>query len=244
MKSLPGILAIALLIASAQAQTPAPAPKGAPSPTPTPRTGKFVPLGYHVPKNATPSPRQDGDAGSRGWGVTMPSLYVLAPNHTGLTTRGQPSLFWYQTGPASTRIEITIIEPGRPRPVLRVGADKADQGGIHRVLLARYNVTLAPGVLYRWTVALSPDPANRSRDIIASDTIRRIEPDTQLKAALAGSKGLGTAAVYANNGIWYDALEAVSNEIDDAQRNRDIRFLRSSLLEQAGLRKAAAFERQ
>ena len=174
----------------------------------------------------------------------MPSLYVLAPNHTGLTTRGQPSLFWYQTGPASTRIEITIVEPGKPKPVLRVGADKADQGGIHRILLARYNVTLTPGVLYKWTVALSPDPANRSRDIVASDTIRRIEPDTQLKAALAGSKGLGAAAVYASNGIWYDALEAVTDEIDAAQKNKEIRLVRAAFLEQVGLKKAAASERQ
>jgi hypothetical protein len=243
MKSLPGILTIALLMVCARAQTPTPAPKHTPAP-PAQHPVKFVPLGYHVPGNASPSPRQDGDAGSRGWGATMPSLYVLAPNHTGLTTHGQPSLFWYQTGPASTRIEITIVELGRPKPVLRVGADKADQGGIHRIPLARYNVTLTPGVLYKWTVALSPDPANRSRDIIASDTIRRIEPDTQLKASLAGSKGLGAATVYASNGIWYDALEAITNELDAAPKNKDIRFLRASLLEQAGLKSAAVAERK
>ena len=243
MNSLPSTLIIALLLGSAQAQTATPIPKAAPSPTPAPKPGKFVSLSYPVRDHGSPSTRQDGDAGSRGWGVTVPSVYVLAPNHTGLTTRGQPSLFWYQSGPASTRIEITITEPGRHKPLLRVGADKADQGGIHRIPLARYNITLTPGVLYQWAVALSPDPANRSRDVVALDTIRRIEPDAQLKAALAGSKGLGTAAVYANNGIWYDALEAVSNEIDAAQRNKEIRLLRASLLDQAGLRKAAAVDR-
>jgi hypothetical protein len=92
-------------------------------------------------------------------------------------------------------------------------------------------------------VALSPDPANRFRDVVASDTISRAEPDKPLKAALAGNKGLGTAAVYASNGIWYDALEAVTNEIDVAQRNKDVHFLRASFLEQAGLKKAAASER-
>ena len=91
----------------------------------------------------------------------MPSLYVLAPNHTGLTTRGQPSLFWYQSGPASTRIELTIIEPKKPKVVLRVAADKAEQGGIHRLPLERYNVTLAPGVVYKWTVALMRFPGGR-----------------------------------------------------------------------------------
>jgi len=245
MKSLPGIFAIALLSASADAQAPAQPPTSTPiPPPPAQQTRKFVPLKYHPPKNAVAAPRKDGDAGSRGWSVNLPSIYVLAPNHTGLTTRGQPSLFWYQSGPASTRIELTLSEPKNPKPLLRVGADKADPGGIHRLSLGRYNVKLAPGVLYKWTVALIPDPNNRSRDLVASDTIQRIEPDAQLKAAVAGSKGLGTAAVYASSGIWYDALEAISDEMNAAPKDRDIRMQRASLLEQAGLREAAAAERK
>ena len=244
MKSLPGILTIALLLASAHGQTPAQPPNSTPIPMPAQRSGKRVSLPYTPPKNAITVPRKDGDAGSRGWTAGLPSLYVLAPNHTGLTTRGQPSLFWYQSGPARTRIELTIIEPKKPKPLLRVGADKAEQAGVHRLVLARYNVTLAPGILYKWTVSLIPDPANRSQDIIARDTILRIEPDAQLKAALAGSKGQDTAAAYAGNGIWYDALETITNEIDAAPKNKDVRLLRASLLEQAGLKKVAASERQ
>ncbi len=244
MKSFLGTLTIALLAASAQAQSPAPPAKSTPSPTPAQRPGKHIPLTYKAPDNAVTAPRKDVDAGSRGWNSTMPSLYVLAPNHTGLTTRGQPSLFWYQSGPSSTRIEVTIIEPGKAKPVLRVGADKADQPGIHRLVLSRYNVILTPGVVYKWTVALVPDPANRSQDVIASDTIRRVEPDTRLTAAMAGADGLDKAAHYAGKGIWYDALETVTNEIDAAPKDKEIRRLRASLLEQAGLKLAAASDRK
>ena len=174
----------------------------------------------------------------------MPSLYVLAPDHTGFTTSGHPSLFWYQSGPAGMRIEVTIIEPHKPGWLLRVAAEKAEQGGIHRLVLERYHVVLAPGVLYKWTVALVPDPANRSQDVIASDTIQRVEPGAPLSAALAGSRGLEKAAAYAGNGFWYDALEAVTNEIDAAPKDKDLRLLRASLLDQANLKAAAAFERK
>ena len=249
MKSSPVILMIALLMASAHGQTTAQPPKSAPRPTPGQAPVKREVLSYKVPKDAVAAPRKDGDAGSRGWTEMLPSLYVLAPNHTGLTTRGQPSLFWYQTGPARMRIEVTIIEPTKPKPImpkpiLRVGADKAEQGGIHRIRLDRYNVTLAPGVVYRWTVSLIPDPNNRSQDIIASDTIQRIEPDAQLKAALAGSKGTYTAAVYASHGIWYDALEAVTDGIDGSPADKDLRLQRSALIEQVGLKKATSSERK
>ena len=244
MKFFPSILILALLIASTQAQTSAPPPKNTPSPTPAQRTGKRSPLTYKVPTKAIAGTRHDVDAGSRGWSAQMPSIYVLAPDHTGLTASEQPSLFWYQSGPAGMRIEVTIIEPGKPKWLLRVGADKADQGGIHRLTLKRYGVTLVPGVLYKWTVALVPDLANRSRDVIASDTIQRVEPDARFTAALAGAKGLDKAAIYAGRGIWYDALETVTDEIDAAPKDKDIRFLRVSLLEQAGLKIAASSERK
>jgi len=257
MKIFPGMVLIALLTAFAQAQTPAPPANAASTPGPaqtpagTPKGGgegaaqtKHVRLKYTPPKNAVAGSRVDGDGGSRGGGPRQPSLYVLAPNHTALTTRAQPSLFWYQSGPASTRFELTVVEPKKPKPLLKVEADKADQPGIHRLLLARYNITLTPGVLYKWTIALVPDQANRSQDVIASGTIQRAEPDAQLTAASADAQGLDKAALYAGKGFWYDALEAVTDEINASPKNREIRLQRAALLEQAGLKEAAASERK
>jgi len=257
MKPLPGIVIIALLTASPQAQTPTPPAKGAPDATPaqTPATpakpgsdaaspAKHARLKYTPPKDAVSGSRVDGDGGSRGGGGNQPSLYVLAPNHTALTTRAQPSLFWYQSGPANTRFELTVVEPKKAKPLLKVGADKADQPGIHRLLLGKYNVTLTPGVTYRWTIALVPDRANRSQDLIASGTIQRTEPDAQFVSALAGAQGLDKASLFAGKGFWYDALEVVTNEIDAAPKDKSLRLQRAALLDQAGLKDAAASDRK
>src|SRR5579871_2422271 len=105
------IVTVVFLAASARAQTPAapttPAPAGTPTPEQKPAaaaatpaatestpTAKHVRLKYAPPKIAVAGTRVDGDGGSRGSRDKLPSLYVLAPNHTGLTTREQPSLFW------------------------------------------------------------------------------------------------------------------------------------------------------
>ena len=93
-------------------------------------------------------------------------------------------------------------------------------------------------------IAWVPDPANRSQDVIASGSIQRIAPDAKLTAALAEAKGLDKAAAYAEGGIWYDALEALTNEIDAAPKDKDLRAQRAALLEQAGLKDAAAGERK
>jgi hypothetical protein len=191
-----------------------------------------------------PGTRIDGTGGSRGGGVKVPSLYVLAPNHTGLTTSAQPSLFWYQTGPANLRLELTLVEPGKPKPLLRVGIDKAGTAGIHRFPLSKHNVNLEPGILYKWSVALVPDPANRSQEVIAMGTIQRTEPNSELTAALASAQGLEKAAVFASKGIWYDALETVTNQIDAAPNDKSVRLQRAKLLDEAGLKDAAASDRK
>lgn len=237
MKTLPLIIAAAFLATHASAQTAAePAKPAAPA-------KKRSLFDYTPPKNVTTGTRIDGDGGSRGKGEKLPSLYVLAPNHTALTTREQPSLFWYQTAAANTHFELTLTEPKNPKPLLKVATDKAD-GGIHRVSLAKHGVSLKPGVAYKWTVAWVPDAANRSQDVIASGSIQRIEPEAKLTAALADAKGLEKAAVYAQHGIWYEALETVSNEIDAAPKNKELHAQRAALLDQAGLKEAAAAERR
>jgi hypothetical protein len=262
MKILSCLLPITLFTASALAQTPAPTAKSTPAPIPAPTPAgigkaggaptppakriplKYIPLEYTPPKNALAGSRIDGDGGSRGSGAKQPSLYVLAPNHVGLTTRAQPCLFWYQTGPATTRFDLTVVEPKKPKPLLRVGTDKVEQPGIHRILLSKYNVTLTPGIIYRWSIALVPDPASRSQDIIASGTIQHAEPDAPVTTALASAQGEDKAALYAGKGFWYDALEAVTNQIDTAPKNRELRLQRAGLLEQAGLKDAATSERK
>lgn len=237
MKTLPLIIAAAFLATHASAQTAAEPAK------PAPPAKKRSLFDYTPPKNVTTGTRIDGDGGSRGKGEKLPSLYVLAPNHTALTTREQPSLFWYQTAAANTHFELTLTEPKNPKPLLKVATDKAD-GGIHRVSLAKHGVSLKPGVAYKWTVAWVPDAANRSQDVIASGSIQRIEPEAKLTAALADAKGLDKAAVYAQHGIWYEALETVSNEIDAAPKNKELHAQRAALLDQAGLKEAAAAERR
>ena len=245
MKILSLILTTSIVIAQTHAQpTIEPATQPAKPADPATPPAKRPLLKYTSPRSAVSGTRIDGDGASRGDGSQLPALYVLAPNHTAFTTLGQPSLFWYQSGPASTRFEFTLIEPKKATPVLRGGSDKADQPGIHRISLARNGVTLKSGVLYKWSVALVPDPANRSRDVIASGIIQRIEPDASLTAALAGAEGLDKAAIYAGKGFWYDALEAVTNEIDASPKNKDLYRQRAALLEQAGLKDAAAAERR
>lgn len=189
---------------------------------------------YKPPLRGAPGGRVGG--GTRGAsGRDIFVLSVLVPDHTGLTMREQPSLFWFISTETSLPIELTIVDPNATAPLLETRIASPVKRGVHRVRLADYGVRLAPGVAYQWSVAVMPDAARRSRDILASGTIERVEPAGELRPKVTGARKEDLMSVYAEAGIWYDALEAVSDLIESAPRDATLRRYRAALLAQAGL---------
>lgn len=195
---------------------------------------------YKPPAGATEVVRVDGTV--RGGGDSMPSLYLLAPEHVGLTTREQPSIFWFQSKPVKTRIELTLVQDKRLVPVCEIHLDEVPRAGIQRLRLADYGVRLAVGIEYRCTVALVVDESSRSRDIVASSIIKRVEPFPTLKARLAAAAFAEKPFIYASEGIWFDSIEELAELIETGPDPRRFHRQRSALLEQVKLADAAAHE--
>ncbi len=222
------IVTMSLLGQWAVAQQPAPS-VGTPVPN-TPSVKKVLPslrgkLNYKSIGLGAPAGRVD--AGSRGDGNEVASLYVLAPEHVGLTTHSQPTLFWFQTAPAKLPFEISILKPNDPTPVLRVRRPVAAASGFQHLDLAAQGVSLAPGVDYQWVVALVRDPQSRSRDIVSSGWIRHVG-----KKEVPRSAG---PAAYAESGIWYDTVSALFDQIAAHPHDAQLAADRRDLFTQVGL---------
>jgi hypothetical protein len=223
-----GTFVAAMLLPATAEDTP-------PSPQPPPQQ-----VIYRPAAKSAPSVRVTG--GSRGSGDATITLDVLAPDETGLTTQEQPSLFWFQSKPAAAKFELTLLEENKVKPLLQIKFDRSANAGIQRLKLSDHNVKLAPNVEYQWVVALVTDPDNRSSDLVASGVIKRIEPSAELKAKLAGADPAARPGIYAEAGIWHDALTALTELIDAQPGNKALRQTRADLLAQVGLKAAAASE--
>jgi hypothetical protein len=189
---------------------------------------------YNPPKRGAPAGRVGG--GTRGG--TQRDVFVLsvlAPDHSGFTTNEQPSLYWYISNSTSLPIELTLMDPQGIQPILETRLPPPIKAGIQRVGLADYNIHLAPGAAYRWFVTVVPDADRRSKDILAGGAIERVDLQEELKAKLAKAKSNETPFVYAEAGLWYDALKAISDLIDAAPQNQELRNQRTALLKQVGL---------
>lgn len=188
---------------------------------------------YKPPLRGAPRGRIGG--GTRGTGADSLALSVLAPDHSGLTTHEQPSLYWVISNSTVLAVEVTLMDPRVAEPLLETRIPGPIQAGLHRVRLDDYGVKLEPGVSYRWYVAVIPDAGRRSKDILAGGMIERVEPAAELRERLARAQPEELASIYAEAGFWYDALAASSEAIEHSPEKEGLRQQRAALLSQVGL---------
>jgi hypothetical protein len=199
-----------------------------------------TPVVYKPPLRGAPGGRvgggtRGGDARSNGADRAVFMLSVLAPDHTGLTISEQPSLYWYISSASRSPVEVTVVDPRETQPLLRVRLSSPLQAGVHRIRFADHGIRLEPDITYRWYVAVVPDANRRAKDFLTGGAIQRVASPEELQARLATAGATETPSIYAEAGLWYDALAAVSALIDDAPDDSSPRRMRAALLEQVGL---------
>lgn len=202
---------------------------------------------YKPPFRGAPVSRVGG--GIRGPGDNKPSLYVLAPDHTGFTLIEQPDLYWYISKAAEDPIEIIINDETRVEPMLEVRLKPPIEAGLHRIQLGKRGMRLMPGTTYEWFVSLVTDSEDPSQEVVAGGTIERAAPASPLKksaeaaiqnAASADAKWRG----YAASGIWYDAVATIVSHMNQRPTDKALRALFADLLDDVELSEPAAYFRQ
>ena len=188
---------------------------------------------YTPPMRGAPGGRVGG--GTRGVQREVFLVSALAPNHSGFTTSEQPSLYWFISSSTSLPVELTVMDPQGVKPILETRLPAPATAGVHRIRLADYNIRLAPGAAYRWFVSVVPDADRRSKDIMAGGAIERVEVPEGLKAKVAQAAKSDLPSIYAEAGMWYDTVAAISDLIEAAPQDQALRQQRTALLAQVGL---------
>ena len=188
---------------------------------------------YKPPLRGAPGGRVGG--GTRGTGREAFVLSVLAPPHTGLTTNEQPVLYWFISSPSSHPVELTLVDPQKTDPLIELKIQPPVAAGVHRVRLAEHGVRLEPTVAYQWYVAVMPDTGRRSKDILAGASLERVTMPPDLVSKLSQAAKADRPAVYAGEGIWYDAIASLNELIDEAPQNAALKAQRAALLREVGL---------
>jgi hypothetical protein len=198
-------------------------------------------LEYRPPMRGAPTRRIGGSTRGNAGAQDLLTA-VLAPEDVGLTTAAQPALYWFASRPIRQPVEVVVISNDRIDPVLEVRHDAGAPDGINRIALADHGVMLAVDGAYRWSVAVVHDPDRRSRDLVTTGSLRRVAPPPSLAARLASTPLSEHPRIYAEAGLWYDAVEALAALVASAPDPAVWRQRRAALMQQVGLDDVARFD--
>lgn len=205
---------------------------------------------YKPPRR--PGPKRTNGTGSRGCqGKLATEMMPLVPDgHIGTTTAGHPTFFWYM--PTATPVRFALVEPGVPKPIVNQLVE-IPTAGIAQFKLPDNKPDLQSGKEYRWSLTMVCPNLNRSSaPPYVQSWIARISPDPALAQQLAalpkGQPATETlrqqAQIYAQAGLWFDALTAISAAHTTNMKDLSLLEERFSLLEQVNLTQVIQQERQ
>ena len=184
--------------------------------------------------NDAPNSQGTGVAATRG---TCPSLAddteekadlgnltALAPyTHVGHSASINPTFTWYVSDREPYPIKFTLYELGlsdnsQDKATKIYEVELKNTSGIMTHSLPTKQANLTPGKTYLWRVTVVCNRAMPSENIMVSNRITIVETDptitTQINAASDRSK---RAKIYAQAGLWYDAIAEVATAQNDLQ---------------------------
>jgi hypothetical protein len=170
--------------------------------------------------------------GSRGCSVTGDrptdqALTALVPETTmGLTVESYPTFFWYLPPTSATGVEFVLMDEKGEKVIYETTFQTKGDAGVVSLSLPE-NASLPPLALndnYRWYFSIICNPEDRAADVYVQGWIRRVEATAKLREQLqAATSDLERVQVYAQNGIWHEAIAMLANLRRTNPNNSDIR---------------------
>jgi hypothetical protein len=230
------VIAAVILIAATVGTPPLALPAEAIAPSPTMESQTLpelsdptLPVYKPPPKVKYPRARVGGV--TRGSLGKDPMVVALVPDHVALTSHSKPTLYWYISQITSLPIIFTLLEDESVRPILEAPLAPPKQAGIQVIRLKEYGVELKEGVTYRWFVSVQRNPESPSQDIVTGGMIERVSFVEKLTLQLSAEEGL-----------WYDAMMIVCDQIEASPEDKRLRRQRAALLVQIGLKEIAELD--
>ncbi|WP_413163693.1 DUF928 domain-containing protein [Capilliphycus salinus ALCB114379] len=138
---------------------------------------------------------------------------AIGPSLTGLTTEANPTFYFYLPATAATE-GVFSLKDENEQDLYQTRLSVAGKTGIISVKLPSDTPALKIGQSYRWSFGLicpSQSSQQPPEVIFVTGEIRRVEADAAVSEQLQQLTPVEQAAVYAENGIWFNSVEILAN---------------------------------
>jgi Domain of Unknown Function (DUF928) len=176
-----------------------------------------------------PPPPQRGIAGNRSAAASRdkcpqvsPPLTALVPKYQerrvwGLTQMERPTFWFYvpYTNSSIVDMSFTLQDESNPAETKIVYENltisPAQKSGLMQVTLPSSIEPLATNKTYHWFLKLNMGCRSGQRPLFVDGWVQRIDMDRHLSVQIQQATPTAKVALYAENGLWYDALATLAN---------------------------------
>jgi hypothetical protein len=196
------------------------------------------------PSVGAPTGRRKGGA-SRGSCQKYEALTAIVPLVGelvwGLTVAERPTFWFFLPEPLTAEFPVEfVVQDEADNYVYKTSFRVPEtQSGVVSLFIPPTSATLESGKLYRWSFSIYCDRKKPSTSVFVQGSVQRVSLDPTLQRQLETAIPREQVALYAANGIWYDALTNLvqlrQTHPEDASLIADWK----SLLESVGLQAIA-----
>ncbi|MCL1469875.1 DUF928 domain-containing protein [Argonema antarcticum] len=185
-----------------------------------------------VPGGSRSGKKCDQDAN-----VSQPGLTPIIPdaslaNGLGLTVSENPQFFVYVPQTLAGSVEF-VLKDEEEKDLYRANLPINGKAGIVGLSLPTNTVKLEVGKNYHWYFSIICNPRNRRKDLTVDGWSRRVEMPANLVDKLKSSSERDRANLYAQNGIWHEAVSTLAEERRKAPNDSELAAEWKKLLESA-----------
>lgn len=164
-------------------------------------------LRLRLPNISAPGNRESGSTRSTTCIAPRDNLVSLVPKtNYGQTEKGYPSFYFYLPPTEASQLKLVILNDATNEFVYEGRFSIQGQAGIANVSLPNNGLQqpLEVDQRYVWYLAVICDENDPSADVVVEGYIERVASVTATEEALASE----LPAIYAEAGLWYDAVVA------------------------------------
>lgn len=215
-----------------------------------------VAVAKYRPPTKPSAPKDTGTNTTRGGSCDRTATIGLTPlvpfSHVGQTSSQHPTFVWFVPDRQSYPLQFRLFNKASRQQLYRT--QLPSQPGVMQFSLPQKQPALAIGQVYRWQVVLVCNPSTPVTNVVVAADIKVVKPATALQTQLAAAQTPQQKIdVYAESGLWYDALAAAVTVSYKAQNSTPLLELLNALAALEGqplkdwsdrLRQIEAIERQ
>ncbi|HSF74717.1 MAG TPA: DUF928 domain-containing protein [Microcoleus sp.] len=208
-------------------------------PNPIPGGPRFIPPTEDIDDRPPTQPRRPVRGGCAS--ISQLGLTALAPkNKIGRTVSDYPTFFFYLPQTEAESAEF-ILQDQSGKQIYKQDVTISNLSGVIGVSIPA-NEKVPPlevGKSYTWNFTVICDAQDRSADQIESGTVRRVELSEDIRRQLDQADPRQKTVIYAENGIWQDALSTLAAARRDQPNDTTFKADWESLLDSVKLGKIA-----